>query len=162
MSGSVVSSIVRTTTVTPSVWFKLKSLGGPIDLVNTTTTAFDETLGVVCELVNHVEWRRNGRTHNDEGPAVIFDGGYCMKWVQNDVFHRDPIDGIDQPAYIEGELRFMYFQRGKPHRDLDLPAYECYLYGSREWYKYGEMVRYSSMEPDDNDIEAASPIDEHD
>lgn len=79
-------------------------------------------------------WRRNGKKHRDDGPAVEYADGDKL-WFQNGKIHRD-----DGPAAEYASGHKTWNQNGKLHRSKDMPAVE-WSSGRSEWYKNG--VHYS-------------------
>ncbi len=76
----------------------------------------------------------NGKSHRDEGPAIIYSNG-DLSWNQNGQRHRENGPAIE---YANGTKS--WFQKGKLHR-LDGPAIEK-LNGEKEYYISG--IRYNN------------------
>ena len=67
-----------------------------------------------------IEWRLNGKLHNENGPAVIKLNG-TQAWYVNDKLHR-----VYGPAYIQADGYQAWFVNGKryrePHNDEPMPV----------------------------------------
>lgn len=75
-------------------------------------------------LLDYQVYYHMDRLHRVSGPAEVRFNGRMMTYCQQGVQHRDPIDGIDQPAfvsYLEGDYtRFRFYEWGKCVRSVDL------------------------------------------
>jgi hypothetical protein len=84
--------------------------------------------GIIEEVYENggIKWYKDGVLHKDNGPAMLWDGGY-EAWYKNGFAHRE-----DGPAIIYPGGRKCWYKNGKKHRE-DGPAYEK-PNGYKEWW----------------------------
>jgi len=82
---------------------------------------------------NSCEFRKNGKYHREDGPAVEYSNGDKC-WYKNGKRHRE-----DGPAVDLAEGTEYWYINGKLHR-VDGPAIE-HVSGDKHWYKNGELHR---------------------
>ena len=87
------------------------------------------------DFVGTKRWRKCGKLHRDDGPAVI-DANGTKLWFRNGKEHRDG----DKPAVEDANGTKRWFKNGKLHRDGDTPVIICEN-GNRWWFKDGELHR---------------------
>ncbi len=78
-------------------------------------------------------WHQHGRLHRDDGPAVIWFGGF-QEWYQHGKLHRD-----GEPAVIWPDGTLRWYQHGERHRD-DGPAV-IKSDGEQRWCQHDELHR---------------------
>ena len=87
-------------------------------------------------LFDRVEYRLNGKLHNDKDqPAVIYPNG-DQYWWQHGQLHREG----DQPAIIFANGHQEWYQDGQCHRGGDQPAV-IFANGDQYWYQHGQRHR---------------------
>lgn len=105
-------------------------------------TAYTQPHCITKNVLGYTIHYRNGKVHNDEGPAAISPDD-DEHWFCNGVRHR-----VGGPAIIIRDLidtkpgRYWY-QHGKKHR-VDGPAIE-YISGGKEWWQHGERHREGGL-----------------
>jgi hypothetical protein len=82
---------------------------------------------------NRVEWRKEGKRHREDGPAIEYSSG-DKEWYKEGKLHRE-----DGPAveYINGYEE--WFIEGERHRE-DGPAIKC-CDGDKKWFIKGKLHR---------------------
>jgi hypothetical protein len=83
------------------------------------------------------EWKRYGKHHRLDGPAIEWANGRNKEWWQNGKHHRLDGPAIDWPGIAQE-----WWQNGKRHR-LDGPALE-WGDGTKSWFINGKY--YSENE----------------
>jgi hypothetical protein len=100
----------------------------------------DDDLPAVIGINQFRVWYQNGLRHRDNDlPALILDGR--QEWWKHGNLHRDH----DLPAIKYPSGSCLWYQNGLKHRDNDLPA-AIFWYDKREWWKNGEMIKYTLYE----------------
>lgn len=140
-----------TSRLCPSAWFKIQ--------VDNVRTAGAESTGNVFDEVrlqrsneyfpDIMTRKRNGKLHHDTYPAWVDSDG-TQQWFRNNKLHRDPVDGVEYPAFItrvspelETWLVYEWYCRGELHRDSG-PAWVIMEDGeptNQEWVRHGKRHR---------------------
>ena len=89
--------------------------------------------GIVDYLNEDKEWFKNGKQHQEDGPAVEHANGSRI-WYKNGKLHRE-----DGPAMEFSDGTKQWWVEGKCHR-TDGPALE-YSDGTKYWFKDGNRHR---------------------
>lgn len=148
------TNMVSTHVLTPSTWLKLATICGErrhgpkgMNTTNFETTELRDELDDkhIVTLRNNVphsnvdyytgetrpaymwddgarEWYVNGYVHRDpdngiDQPAFVYDSCNSLEWISKDQNFRNPIDGIDQPAFVVSNGHQVWYRNCKYHRD---------------------------------------------
>ena len=118
-------------------WFNYKYLtmsNVKLFTMYTSLQEFDEMKnGYYKDKYGNQEWRKNGKLHREDGPAIIYAHG-SQEWWVNGKLHRE-----DGPAFILPDGTQEWYLNGKIHRE-DGPAY-IGADGTQAWRLNGKRHR---------------------
>ncbi len=83
----------------------------------------------------YMSWKKNGKTHRNDVPACVWDGGDVNQWKKHGKLHR-----IDGPAETLGNGDFRWKRHRRMHRD-DGPAELYSHHGILIWHQHGVANR---------------------
>ena len=112
----------------------------PVSAVNMTLAddgarafASDGSVLRLASQVGVVSWRSlDGKPHNPDGPAIIYDNGMSV-WYEHGLLHR-----VDGPAVVGADGSTQWWREGRLHR-VGGPAV-VYPDGVRQWWVDGVLV----------------------
>ena len=112
--------------------------------------------GPITDAYGTKRWRKDGKLHREDGPAVEWDNG-SEEWYINDIRHR--LDGPAVTYMNQPNATKYWFVDGKKHR-VDGPAV-VWANGDKEWYINDIELTPAEIEEQKKKIAIAKEIQGH-